>query len=840
LDEQNDGEHEMIISVNWLKEYTSIDMPIDELATLIGARLVEIEETIDLNEKYKNVVVARVASCEKLEGSDHLNITKLDDGGVVQNVERDENGLVQVVCGAPNVREGLFVAWLPPQTVVPETVGTSEPFVLDARKLRGVMSSGMIASPRELALFDDHEGILEIADMAVHPGDSFAKAFALDDTLLDIENKSLTHRPDAFGVVGFAREVAGIQNKAFKTPEWLENTNPEFTVSANVVASPKVTIDNPELSARYQGVVIGNVDGGMKTPLPLQTFLARVGMRPISAIVDTTNYLMLATGQPLHAFDYDKLAAVNNGIIDIHVRGGRENETLHLLDGRTITLSKGDIVIANGETAVALAGAMGGAETEIDASTKTIFLESATFNLYNLRATQMRHGIFSEAITRFTKGQPAALTAPVLKQFVQLLSDTMQASRRSEVVEDYPGKKTQEWIELTKDQVNKTLGSNLTMETIGATLRNVEFIVEGDDNTFRVAAPYWRSDIHIPEDIIEEIGRLGGFDTIQPVLPERDFTAVTPSEFDVLRSRVRDALTRAGANELLTYSFVHGDVLEKAGQKRDDSYRITNSISPDLQYYRQTLTPSLLQYVHPNSKQGYDAFALFELNKVHPKTHGMTDEEVPREADMLGLVVADKKPSGGAPYYQAKRLLDYLAQALGLELDYAPVNPDSQYPVTAPFEYRRSALVTDKKTNTFLGIIGEYKKSVSRGFKLPENAAGFELGTTELFEAVSKLEESYMPVSRFPGTERDICFHVGSNVSYASVVSAAMRALESEVVESSITPVDIYQPENETTKNITIRIRLTAHDRTLAGSDASRIVDDVAENVIRQTNAIVV
>jgi len=829
----------VIISINWLKEYTDTDLPLDELTTLIGARLVEIEETIDLNEKYKDVVIARVAECRKLEDSDHLNITKLDDGGVVQDIERDENGFVQVVCGAPNVRAGLFVAWLPPKTIVPETVGTDNPFILDARKLRGVMSNGMIASPRELALFDDHEGILEIADMDVQPGASFAKTFALDDVLLDIENKSLTHRPDAFGVIGFAREVAGIRGKAFKTPSWLENQNPDFAAPANEI-HPHVTIDNPELSARYQGVVIGSVDGTVSTPLPLQTFLARVGMRPISAIVDATNYLMLETGQPLHAFDYDKLAAVNNGSIDIHVRNGRKDETLLLLDGRTITLSPEDIVIANGETAVALAGAMGGAETEVDSSTKTIFLESATFNLYNLRATQMRHGIFSEAITRFTKGQPAALGAPVMKRCIELLGDFMGATQKSQVVEAYPGKTHQEWIELSGRQVNATLGSDITMEAISGTLRNVEFTVESDGDTFRVAAPYWRNDIHIPEDIIEEIGRLNGFDSITPVLPKRDFTAVAPSSFDDLRAQVRNVLTRAGANEVLTYSFVHGDILEKAGQKKEDSYRVINSISPDLQYYRQTLTPSLLQLVHSNIKQGYDDFALFELNKAHPKPDGMTEEGVPKEVDRLALVVAHKKPQSGAPYYQAKRVLDYLSKNLGLDLEYTPLDPNSTYPVTVPFEYRRAALVTDKKTNTFLGIVGEYKKSVAKAFKLPEDAAGFELGTIELSTAVEKLENDYMPVSRFPGTERDICFRVGTDVVYADVVGAANLALESEPVESSIVPMDIYVPATGDTKNITIRIKLTAHNKTLTSDDATRITNAVIEMVKTRTNASVV
>jgi phenylalanyl-tRNA synthetase beta chain len=836
----------MIISVNWLKEYTSIDIPIDELAMLIGARLVEIEAVIDISEKYKDVVIARVVECRKLEGSDHLNITKLDDNGQVADVERDENGLVQVVCGAPNVREGLLVAWLPPKSTVPETHGLAEPFVLDTRKLRGVMSNGMIASARELDLFDDHTGILEIA-MEASPGTSFAQLFELDDTLLDIENKSLTHRPDTFGIVGFAREVAGIQGKTFTTPEWLQNT--ALTLGdkrASDIVPPKVTIDDGELSARYQGVVIGNVDGAVKTPLPLQTYLARVGMRPINAIVDTTNYLMLTTGQPLHAFDYDKLAAVNNGEIDIHVRTGRKGETLALLDGRTVELSSEDIVIANGDVPVALAGAMGGAATEVDSTTQKIFLESATFNLYSLRATQMRHGIFSEAITRFTKGQPAELAAPVLAKALELLQDFMGAERLSEVVEDYPRKQVPITISIIAEKVNDTLGSHFTIEDMLETLKTVEFEVEmtcddpDSEGTLHVTPPYWRSDIHIPEDIIEEVGRLNGYDSIVPTVPRRDLVAVAPSEFDALRSKVRTILSRAGANEVLTYSFVHGNVLEKAEQKREDSYRVTNAISPNLQYYRQTLTPSLLQNIHGNVKQGYDEFALFELNKVHPKPHGLTSEGVPSEIDMVALTVTSKRPLGGAPYYQARRYIEFLAASLGLELRFEPIETKPHYPVTAPFEYQRSAFVYKAVHNTFLGIVGEYKKSVIKNFKLPKDTAGFEIGMAELLEAVEKQTSRYRPLSRFPGAERDICFQVATGMTYGRIVEQVWGELQKEPLESSVIPIDIYQPDGESTKHITIRIRLTSHEKTLTSDEISVVVDRVIAAVAADTGARVI
>lgn len=830
----------MIISVNWLKKFTEIDGSIDELATLIGSRLVEIEEVIDLGKKYEGVIVAKVVECAPLEGSDHLNVTKIDDGGKAEGVERDENGLVQVVCGAPNVRAGILVAWLPPNSTVPETYGDKEPFVLGARKLRGVMSNGMLASAKELDLFDDHTGILEV-DKDMAPGTSFATAYELDDYLLDIENKSLTHRPDAFGVIGFAREVAAIQGKAFVTPESLRNTDIQWLDKTGDEPAPGVTIDDNELSERYQAVVLTGVDTKAVSPLEMQTYLARVGVRPISAVVDVTNYLMLLTGQPLHAFDYDKLKAVNGGTIDVHVRGGRKGEKLLLLDGREIELSTDDIVIANGEKAVALAGAMGGAETEIDDATTNVLLESATFNLYNLRNTQMRHGIFSEAITRFTKGQPAELTAPVLAEAVRLLNVSAGARRASDVADAREEKGDIPAVVVTPELVNSALGSKFSLADMVETLQNAEFTVGLNDDQTEIAveAPYWRADIHIPEDIIEEIGRLNGFDTIEPALPRRDFTAVSPSRFDEIRADIRRALVRGGANEVLTYSFIHGDLLQKAGQDPSLSYRIVNSISPELQYYRQSITPSLLNLVHGNIKVGFDEFALFELNKVHTKTAELVDD-VPAELHRIGAVVARRKPTASAAYYEAKHLLDYLGNALGLSLIYRPLPTDSNLAVTQPFEARRSARVLDAKSGQPIGIVGEYKKSVARSFKLPDHCAGFELLTEGIALALDHKTPDYRPLSRYPSTERDICFQVKQTVNYAQIVDAATEALAGSELETSLAPIDIYQPEAGDTKNVTLRLKLTSFDKTLTADEATEVVNKMTEHVVAATAATVI
>ncbi len=826
----------MIISVNWLKKFTDIDGTIDELATLIGARLVEIEGVESLGEKYKDVIVAKVVEAGPLEGSDHLNITKIDDGGVREGVERDENGLIQVVCGAPNVRAGLLVAWLPPASVVPETFGDAEPFVLSAKPLRGAMSNGMLASARELDLYDDHTGIIEI-DKDAAPGTSFAELYELNDYLLDIENKSLTHRPDAFGVIGFAREVAGIQGKSFKTPDWLQVLEAAIENDGSLEA-PKIHIEDKALSDRFQAVVLSGINEKATSPIQLQTYLARSGVRPINASVDVSNYLMLLTGQPSHTYDYDKVRAVAGDDFTVHVRLAHENETLVLLDGKEISLDPSDIVIAAGDAVIGLAGIMGGQNTIVDDSTQAVLFEAATFDLYHMRSSQMRHGIFSDAVTRFTKGIPAPLSTPVAVEAIRMLAEYTGAHASSSIVEDYPSKPSPIEVRVTEEHINATLGTHFSAEDIAELLQNVGFAVQFNGLEAIVTVPYWRQDIHIPEDIIEEVGRLAGFDTINLTLPRRDFVAVQPSAFDELRLNIRKRLARAGANEVLTYSFVHGDIFKKAGQHTENAYRVVNSISPELQYYRQSLTPSLLSHVFSNVKAGYGSFALFELNKIHQKSDGLTDENVPVEQDSLALVVTNAKANGAA-YYDAKHILEDMLGIFGVTPAFQAL-PQNSAAVYAPFEPKRSALVVDAKTSAVLGVVGEYKKSVQKAFKTPEYTAGFEMSPRELLESLKEVGMQYQPLSRYPGTERDICFQVNRDSAYSDVVRPAEEILRTTGLITAVRPLDIYQPEEGDTKNITVRINLTSYEKTMTNDEVTAVIDKVIEAVIQATDGKVI
>lgn len=833
----------MIISVNWLKKFVP-DLPeIDELSKLIGARLVEIESIENLNEKYKDVIIAKVISAEKVENSDHLNLCKIDDGGVQKDIERDENGFVQVVCGAPNVRAGIFVAWLPPESIVPETFG-GENFKLGARKLMGNMSNGMIASLRELGLGDEHNGILEVSpevfENGIQAGDSFAEKFELNDFLLEVENKSLTHRPDCFGIVGFAREVAGILGQKFVEPDFIKQS--DFGFEVNNDKSIVIDVQDSEICERYTAAIF-DVSDILKNPnLTLEkTYLLRSGMRPIDIITDLANELMLETGQPLHTFDFDKLAKINGGKnVKMTVRKAFENEELELLDGRKIKMSQNDIVIATGENdenAVALAGAMGGKLTEIDENTTRILVESATFNLYNLRNTQMRHGIFSEAITRFTKGVPEMMSRKVLDLFgMQLLA--LGGKSLSEIVDskgDFYYNKSE--ISVSKDKINQILGTNFSSEEIRKTLENVGILTK-NDNSETFVVPFWRNDLHIEEDLIEEVGRLNGYDNIKLQLPKRTFRAVKKAKIDLLQSEIREILVSSGANEILTYTFVHGDLLKKAGQDPKNAYKIINSISPELQYYRQTLTPSLLSKVNQNIRAGFSEFAIFEMNKITEKTLGLNEENVPLEQKKLAFVYTKNK--GENAFFEAKNYADFLFKKLGLKVEFVKFDL-SKSPLSTEFEPKRSALiqVSNPKGEKILGVIGEFKKKIQKALKLPESTAGFELDLGILLENTGRTSVKIKDFSKFQSVERDISINVDESRQFAEIFEI-FKDISSEFkgVEIETSPIDIFN-NGDGAKNISIRFKITPFEKTLNGDEIRDIMQKIEEKAVKNGGKII-
>lgn len=829
---------------------------VDKLVVKIGAQLGEVEAVDRLGERYDNILVVNIVSCKKHPNADKLQVCKVDDGGVAKNVPRDADGYVQVVCGAPNCRQGLTVAWLPPGCTVPST-WNKEPFTLEARPLRGEISYGMLASPAELGISDNHDGLLEIAAQEVglantKPGTAFKQLFGLDDTIIEIENKMFTHRPDCFGMLGVARELAGINNRPFRSPDWYIEPRQLEAEPDPAVKGLTVSVEIPKLVPRYQALVMSGISVG-PSPIWLQSFLTRIGAKPINNIVDMTNYLMYVTGQPLHAFDFDKVA--REGKAEITVRNPKKGEKLSLLDGKTIEPRADAIVIANHQQAIALGGVMGGDNSEIDANTKRIIIESANFDMYNIRKTSMAHGLFTDAVTRFTKGQSPWQTAAVLHKAASM---TKELSPDAHVV----GKAVDVKKVLTKNPtvhvsaefINERLGLSLKPIDIKKRLEQVEFSIEHHGDVLEVTAPFWRTDIHQPEDVVEEIGRLYGFDQLPLVLPQRSLLPAVPNPELAFKKRLRQLLSQAGANELLTYSFVHGNLLKKVGQDPNVAFELSNALSPDLQYYRLSLIPSLLDKVHPNIKAGYDQFALFEMNKTHLKLHkddDPNDPGLPAEVAMLALVFSANQKAAtqyhGAPFYQARAYLDYLANELGLPLSYQPFTAEPPYPVMKPYDWRRSALVTVTGTKVILGAVGEFRPDVKRALKLPPFTAGFEVGLNELQEALTITGGShYLPLAKYPRVTQDLSFKVANSVSYAALANLLqdnlLKAASQNGYMHQLEALDIYQPTAKTaatatTKHITFRLKLWHEERTLTTREVNNLLDELAKKAQNKLQA---
>ena len=820
----------MRISLNWLKKYVNIKVEDDELIRLIGARLVEVEEVIDEAHKYDNIYIVRVEKAEKIPDT-HLSLCQINVG---------KKDLVQVVCGAPNVRDGMLAVWIAPGATVPASVHEDAPFVIGKRKMLGKYeSNGMLAGADELDFDTRHEKIAEIDPNMAEPGDLLMDVFELNDKILVIENKSLTHRPDCFGLIGFAREVAGILGEKFVEPEpdsaaelllpghaqgrklryasrAPKLTVPEVTNSATpefsdqersnsdaLKSSVKISIESPTICPRYTALVLEKHGELQAKYLSEQDiWLSKAGMRPIDPIVDATNYLMLLTGQPLHAFDYDKFIKVGGTKKPhIKVRLAKSGEKLALLDGKTIELNSNDIIIASNNTPVALAGAMGGESTEIDDHTKNIILESASFSLYNLRKTQMSHGIFSEAITRFTKGQPPYQTLVVAKECAAKLKSGFKVTSVSDA---YPEPAKQIVVKITTDTVNDLLGTDYSAAKITKTLENVGFEVTAnmDSPEMNVLVPMWRTDIKIPEDIIEEVGRLRGYDNITPVLPLHE-TATKNPVFD-FKTTLRDTLSRLGANEVLTYSFVSGRLLENANLEPKNSYKIVNSISPELQYIRQSLVPSLLDKAYVNQKIPFDKFALFEINQVYQKSWKLDDEKVPIEKTNLGFVLAERKNKGTA-YYQAKHYVERLLGELNITAKFEPLTEFSAKKLgimsaaAAPFEPKRSAVVI-ADSGDVLGVVGEFKNSVRYNFKLQPYLAGFELNIENLLQNRNKNHEIYLGSIE----KRDLT--VATKDNYAKLVAKIQKIIDDNHLTVKISPIGIYQPDQKDIKNISLHL----------------------------------
>ena len=834
----------MKVSLNIVRSLINFELPsVDELVLRVNQQLGGVEEVIDLGAKYSGARIVRVVECGKHPDADRLSVTKIDDGGAVSDVPRDDNGYVQVVCGAPNVHADMWAIWLSPGSTVPASFDDTEPFVLGARPLRGVLSQGMLAAADELAIGTDHKGIIEITEndlpsgAELQAGARFAEIFGLDDFVLDIENKMFTHRPDCFGQLGVAREIAGIFGKQFISPEWYK-AQQQFSTAEGL--DLMITNGAPELVPRFMAVAIKDVEV-KPSPLWLQCQLVAMGGKPINNIVDATNYIMLMTAQPTHAYDYDKLRGHQLG-----ARLARPDEKVSLLNGKEYELTVDDIVITDGEGVIGLAGIMGGSNTEVSNDTKNIVLECATFDMYALRKTAMRHGVFTDALARFNKGQSPLQNAAVLKRLMSMVSgvqasEVFDLKQFSDEFDDYfDGKYTPANIDIDSKFINERLGLKLSENDICGLLNNVEIKSHGPEEELDyicIQSPFWRTDLELSEDIVEEVGRLYSFDKLPRELPHRSIKPAPKNPRRELKNAIRQSLSRAGANEILTYSFVHERILKNAEQDITQAYKLSNALSPDLQYYRLTVLPSLLDKVYTNIKSGHNEFALFEIGKGHLKSKGLNKEGLPIENNYIDLVYTSKKDKPGAPFYVAKKIIDNLGKDLGVKFEFEKIVNQIDKQILAPFDIDRSSLIRIDNGD-IVGLVGELKQSVIKNFKLPQYISAASIDIDILQKNISKnIGDSYHPLSKFPSTRRDISIEIDLAVSYKDVLNVVKNSLQKQDDEFiSIRLVDIYRAKDSSFKTITLNISMTNYNRTLTATDASRIIENINKAISVKLN----
>jgi len=813
----------MKLAIKVVEEYTGIKIELDELLNILSSKIGEVEDINNLSEMYKGIFVAQITYKEEHPDAQKLCIYKITIG-------EDED--IQVVAGDKTLEVGDKVAYIVPRSIVPSTYKTSEEFEIKAIKMRGILSNGMLCSEKELNIGPDHNRVLKL-DINAPVGENFATYFGFDDIVLDIENKALTNRGDLFGILGLAREIAGGKNVKFSSPDWYKGEI--YTVEGESI---NLEIENQAsaLCSRYVGAVIDNIRI-QESPVWLKSILLKSGIRPINNIVDITNYLSVLVGQPLHAFDYDKVVEKDqnsNGNAKIVVRLAKDGETIHTLDNNLVTLKSDTLVIADSTNPIAIAGVIGGMDTEVDINTTRIILESANFDRFNIRKTSMSLGIFTDAVTRFTKALDPNQCLNVLQYASSLIKELSGGEISSKIVDVYPEIVEPRIITLSISKLNEHLGTTLSKEEIKNILENIEYNISENhesEDYLTVQSPTFRTDISIPEDIHEDIGRIYGYEKILPVLPLREISASNKNKLLALKSKIRSILSNSGANEIITYSFVGKDLIERSNQDANLAYHLKNALSPDLAFMRTSLLTSMLSKAQENIQRNIPTLCMYEFNIAHQKGN-MDKFQLPHEQWNMSLLFSTRESLfEGNPYYQVKRYLGKVFDTLGIEgVEYRLISKSSERNLALwimnlipIFNEKGSALVIYK--GNVIGIVGDIKRNVKDNFKLPKYTAGLEIDIQKLAKFKTN-KKSISNNSKYPSITQDITIVVENKIEYNEIEKTLYNIINSKNRKANIECLDIYSKDN-ITKNITVRISIEHMDRTLRDKDFEKILEKI-------------
>lgn len=759
----------MKFSYNWLCELVEgLEAPPQALERLITMKTAECEGVEPVGEWLSSACAARVLSAEPIAGGHNLRA----------EVDAGRYGRKIVVCGAPNCRPGVVSAYVP----------------VGKKTIQGVESDGMLASGAELGINRDHAGILEL-DAA--PGDPIPGC--RPDFAIEVDNKSLTHRPDLWGHFGMAREVAAITGKRLKDP-----VNPSWAPSSP--APIKVAIEDLDLAPRYSALVVENVKV-QPSPLWLQYRLEAIGLNPINNVVDVTNFVMAELAQPLHAFDADKLHGDT-----IYTRPARPGERITLLDGETYELTPADLVIADAAGPVALAGVMGGLDSAISELTTRVVLESANFNAPTIRKTSVRHKLRTDASMRFEKAQDPENTVRGLARAAELLAMVAPGCRIVGGLADMrkpPAAPAP--IVLPVDWLIRKLGRSISAEEVIAILRSLEFgVAESSPGVLSVSVPTWRAtkDVSIKDDLVEEVGRMIGYDSITPAPPLIPSSVPPPSPERLFHRRVRAMASAQGFNEVYNYSFISEPVARDFGFDPEALLRVANPISEEQSLLRPSLIPGLRKNLADNSRH-FDSFRLFEIGReIHKQPEGLPDE-VPH----LGAAIYSRD-DGSAALFELKRLAECLMPGAQVR----PALPRSfEHPARTFDVYWRGSRV---------GRLLELHPKMLEGGR----GAILDVDLREMARLMPP-PPRYKPLRRFPSSAFDLSVIAGAR-ELAGDIEERLRSLAGEALES-IEFVRQYSgpPLAEGQKSVSFRLTVAAPDRTLSSEEVAAIRARIIEGM---------
>jgi len=803
----------MKVSLSWLKDYVTIDVDVVKLAEALTMAGLEVEALVDRYAYLDHVVVGRIVEVVPHPQGNTLSVCRVDMG----------TGIKPVVCGATNIKEGDLVPIALPGAQLPSGA------TIEAGRIRGQASEGMLCSEAELALGMDSSGILLLPDTA-KPGPGVAVALGLSDTVIEFD---LTpNRSDCFCIIGIAREVAAILKTPLKYPRV---KLPPGETPIEELSS--VTVEAPDHCPRYAARVVTNVTVG-PSPFWLQDRLHSVGLRAINNVVDVTNFVLMEMGQPLHAFDFDRLAEHR-----IVVRTAQEGQTFTTLDGTERTLGSDMLMICDGKRPVALAGIMGGLESEIEDQTTRVLIESAYFNPITTRRTAKRLGLNTESSHRFERGVDPGGVRSALDRAAQLMVELAGGKLAEGVIDVYPRPFSERVIELSVERTNRLLGTRLSRDEVGAYLKSVELDVDPlDEDRLKVVPPTFRVDITRPEDLMEEVARLRGYDQIPTTHPVSRVVARKPDKKLQVRDRLRQLLAGCGFSEIVTYSFIGREACDHLLLHGQDPRRrmvsVLNPLTEDQTVMRASLLPGLLATMYRNSKQRNEDLRVFELGKVFLYPPAADPDQLPEEIEMIsGLWTGARRvktlhfKESKVDFYDIKGVVEAVCAGLNMTgVRFAPLTGTD-------FPYLRPGYAAQIQAgNERLGAVGELSGEVLKNFGLKQVAYCFDIDFDRLVDHVSE-EKRAKTLSRFPATTRDMAL-ILSNTVEAQALLDFIEGMKQSLIER-VEVFDVYagSPIPEGGKSIGLRFTYRSSERSLTDSDVNSIHETMTREVLKKFNA---